>query len=241
MMRIREAVLCCAVLAVVVFAACGDVPVDQDTANAVRRDRDTIVLKPDTVIITRDSIIIRHDTLFTNPRDTVTLLDTVLIETRPLLWSGSLRVPDPALETDIAVDTVASALKIYLDNGRAKRIDFVLLSRVPERPNPPPFRTPSWVHLAVVNYDLAISGDVPLNVDPTRTPGANGMGVLFRTTPSEPVRWFATTDASAGSFSVVSVDHVARRIRAVATARFFALGSSTPAVRIDTLHLTMQY
>jgi len=222
-------------------AGCGDVPVDQDTANAVRRQRDTIVLPADTVIITRDSIVVRRDTIVVDRRDTITVLDTVLIERRPVGWSGSIRLVNPPLETEIAVDTVASSLKVYLERGTPTRIDLVLISRVPERPTPPPYKTPSWIHLSVAGYDLSTAASLPLTSDPTRAAVTNGMGVLFRSSDSEPVRWFATTGLGTGTFTVQSVDLPTRTIRANVAATFYSQGASTPTVVIDTLNVIMTY
>lgn len=230
-------------LASLVPSACDNVAVDAETASAVKRQRDTLVPPPDTVVIARDTVVLARDTIFITQRDTlrVTVFDTVRIDTRPPGWEGRIFLLNPALSAEIAPDTAGSSLRIHLERGVPKRIDLLLLARSPERPKPPPFRTPSWIHLSVVDCPVDSARARALTIDPTRTPFGNGMGVLFRPEESEPARWYATSGLSTGSFRVVDLAPSQRSIRCVATGTYFSTGSATPALKIDSLWVVVKY
>ncbi len=231
-------------LIALLLPACDNVSVDKETANAVLRERDTIVSPPDTIVIVRDSIveIVEHDTTIITEHDTVRIVvrDTVRIDTRGREWEGGLVLFNPSLAGEVLIDSLASYVRIRIDGGLPRSMDLVLLARSAERPKPPPFRTPSWIHLAVTGYSFSPSTVVPLTADPARTTSGNGMGVLFRSEESEQVRWFSTVDRSTGNIKA-TVDPTLRRIGISASGTFFIADSASPTVKVDSLWAVVRY
>lgn len=231
-------------LIALVPSGCDNVAVDEETANAVLRQRDTIVSPPDTIIIVRDSIIeiVERDTTFITEHDTIRVIvrDTVRIDTRGREWEGGLVLFNPSLTGEILIDSLASYLRIRFDGGLPRSIDLILLARSVERPKPPPFRTPSWIHLGVSAYSLAPATVISLTTDPSRTTTGNGMGVLFRSEEREQARWFPTVGRSTGSFQA-TVDPALRRIGVSASGTFFMADSTSPAVKLDSLWAVVRY
>lgn len=231
-----------------------------DTVEVLRRDT-VIITKRDTLrtgdtIRTHDSIYV-HDTLTKidtvrlrdtiTHRDTIHVLDTVLLERRGLQMTGRLFVYHDAAPTtfyDVSVDTIASVLAVYFTGGQPTSIDLRLFARIPERPVPSPYETPSWCHINVLGINATNSTPTPLRNDPVKSPDLNGAGVIFRTTDSEQPKWFASSTRNETTFAVTSVNVAGRRITAMMRGKFYALGlpgASPPTVRVDSLALTLGY
>jgi|GEM_PF-6997126 len=250
------------IVALLACSSCGEVPVDSDTAHAITRGNDTIALPPDTVQFIRDTVIIRRDTIVQTVQlnvlrvDTISVLDTVLLQTRlpkiTAMFYGS--AAGQSIQCPLTVDPFATVLTVYMTNGVPDTVSLRLCAGFPSQLHQVGsvkfYLTPQWCQL-VVNRCGVWGNGAWLQSDPLGTYGyaESGLGLLYRTLPGSTSRWlipnpYAFPYASWASFKVTKVSKYSRSIDATvkgsfATGEFLYPYPST--IAIDSLQLHMEY
>jgi hypothetical protein len=228
LMRHRYAAI--AMTALFMLGACSEIPVDEDTANVIRRQIDTLVKHDTTVDI---------DTFEVHVIDTVR--DTVRIDrTEPLVIEGKIhRIKGGNVvgSIPIVIDNQTRLITEITSTNVLKVIRLKLIARVTQAYDPNEWGVPpSWIYLVIDRLELQNgTGARTLEADPRRD-GVTGLAILPR--PPFNLEWLATSPDAIGKFEVTGLtnDGSGRWINAYVKAEFTAHNA-----RIDSLSLRFKY